>query len=96
MKKLSTFIIILLSSIVSAQVTIKITSIPSNTPSNSTIYLAGAVNNWSAGNAAYIMQPDGLGAFVITIPEGVGASEFKFTRGSWPTVEGNASGSYLP
>jgi len=78
------------------QITIRITSIPSNTPANATIYIAGNFNSWNAGNADYIMQPDGLGARQIVIPEGTGTLLFKFTRGSWATVEGNASGGFLP
>jgi len=80
----------------SAQVTVRITSIPVNTPVNSTIYMAGSINDWSPMSAQYIMQSDGLGAWQIVIPESTGTVEFKFTRGSWPTVEGNATGSYLP
>jgi alpha-glucosidase len=79
-----------------AQVTLRITSVPTSTPSNATIYLAGTINNWNAMSASHIMQPDGLGARTIVIPEGVGTVEFKFTRGSWATVEGNASGGFLP
>lgn len=96
MKKTILFIILIFSNIVFAQVTLKITSIPYNTPQNATIYLAGALNNWNPSSSAYIMQSDGLGAYLITIPEGVGTSEFKFTRGTWSSVEGNASGTYLP
>lgn len=78
------------------QVTLRITSIPGNTPSEATIYLAGSVNGWNAGSNDYILQPDGFGAYEITIPEGTGTVEYKFTRGSWATVEGNASGGFLP
>jgi predicted alpha/beta superfamily hydrolase len=96
MKKISLFFLFISSLSLPAQVTLRITSIPTNTPLGSTIYLAGSINSWTPGNAAYIMQPDGLGAFQITIPEGTGTVEYKFTRGSWPTVEGNANGGFLP
>lgn len=87
----------LLSVLISfGQITIRITSIPVNTPANATVYIAGNFNSWNAGNAEYIMQPDGLGARQIVIPEGTGTLLFKFTRGSWATVEGNASGGFLP
>lgn len=79
-----------------AQVTLKITSLPSNTPANATIYLAGSVNTWNAGDPNYTLQSDGLGNWQIVIPQGTGTVEYKFTRGSWPTVEGNATGSFLP
>ncbi|HLA56015.1 MAG TPA: alpha/beta hydrolase-fold protein [Flavobacterium sp.] len=79
-----------------SQVTLKITSIPSNTPIGASIYLAGSINSWNAQDAGYVLQPDGLGNLQIVIPQGTGTVEFKFTRGGWPTVEGNASGGYLP
>jgi len=94
MKKL--YIILLMPILGLAQVTIKITAIPSNTPVNPTIYLAGSINTWNPADANYVMQPDGLGNRTIVIPEGTGTVNYKFTRGSWPTVEGNANGGFLP
>lgn len=80
-----------------AQVTLRITSIPVNTPADANIYLIGSVNSWNPASTTHLMQPDGLGARTITIPEGTGTVNYKFTRGgSWTTVEGNTSGGYLP
>lgn len=79
-----------------AQVTLKITSLPANTPSNAVIYLAGSLNSWNAADSNYVMQSDGLGNLQIVIPQGSGTVEYKFTRGSWATVEGNAAGGFLP
>ena len=84
------------SILIYGQVTLRITSIPGNTPAGATIYLAGNINSWNPGDSNSIMQPDGFGAYQLIIPEGTGTVEFKFTRGSWSTVEGNASGGYLP
>jgi alpha-glucosidase len=78
------------------QVTLRVTSIPSNTPVNTTIYVAGSFNNWNPMNAPHVMVSDGNGAWQLTIPEGNGMVEYKFTRGSWPTAEGNANGGFLP
>ncbi|NHM05675.1 alpha/beta hydrolase [Flavobacterium sp. CYK-4] len=94
MKKI--YFLLLLSSATFAQVTLKITGWPANTPVGATIYLAGSVNTWNPADPAYAMQPDGLGNLQIVIPQGTGTVEYKFTRGSWPSVEGNATGSYLP
>ncbi len=96
MKKFLLLFISIFSISFYGQVTLRITSIPGNTPSESTIYLAGSVNGWNAGSNDYILQPDGFGAYEITIPEGTGTVEYKFTRGSWATVEGNATGGFLP
>ncbi|GGD25879.1 alpha/beta hydrolase-fold protein [Flavobacterium orientale] len=79
-----------------SQVTLRVTSIPTNTPAGASIYFAGATNGWNAGDPNAVLQPDGFGAYEITIPQGTGTVEYKFTRGSWPTVEGNASGGFLP
>ena len=94
--KYVTMILLFSTSILFAQVTLKITSLPSNTPTLATIYLAGSVNTWNAADPNYTLQSDGLGNWQIVIPQGTGTVEYKFTRGSWPTVEGNATGSFLP
>lgn len=79
-----------------AQVTLKVTAIPSNTPDGASVYFAGTPNSWNPGNPDYILQSDGLGNIQIVIPEGTGTVGYKFTRGSWTTVEGNATGGFLP
>ncbi|SCY88777.1 alpha/beta hydrolase-fold protein [Flavobacterium caeni] len=96
MKQLYVSFAVLFTALCAAQVTLRVTSIPSNTPDGASIYLAGTMNSWNPGNASYILQPDGLGAYQFTIPEGTGTALYKFTRGSWATVEGNASGGFLP
>jgi len=96
MRQISKLLLLLFPILAFGQVTIRITSIPANTPANATIYVAGDFNTWNPANATFIMHPDGLGARQIVIPEGTGTIGFKFTRGSWPTVEGNASGGFLP
>ena len=85
---------VLSSTFIFSQVTLKITSIPTNTPTASTIYVAGSFNGWNPSSTP--MVSDGNGNFVYTVPEGSGIAEYKFTRGSWNTVEGNATGNYLP
>lgn len=95
MKKIF-LLIVMFSAVTFAQVTLKITSLPTNTPTGASIYLAGTVNSWNEANPAYIMQPDGLGNLQIVIPQGTGTMSYKFTRGSWATVEGNATGGFLP
>ena len=78
-----------------AQLTIKVTSIPINTPAGASIYIAGNFNTWNASDPTKILTKSGT-EYSITINPAPGALEFKFTRGSWPTVEGNAAGTYLP
>lgn len=88
------FLFVFVSALVNAQVTLKVTSIPSNTPAGSVLYAAGSFNGWNP--AVTPLVSDGAGNYTCTIPEGTGVAEFKFTRGSWATVEGNAEGKFLP
>jgi len=94
MKKLF-YLFVLLNSLAYCQITIQINNLPILTPLNSTIYIAGTMNNWSPNDLNYIMQPIN-NYWQINIPEGIGSLEFKFTRGSWSSVEGNNLGTYLP
>jgi predicted alpha/beta superfamily hydrolase len=78
-----------------SQVTLRVTSIPANTPVGSTIFMAGTVNGWNPSHADYALTArDGI--YTITIPEGTGTVEYKFTRGDWETAEANATGGHLP
>jgi len=79
-----------------SQLTIKVTAIPANTPPGSSIYAVGTFNNWAPGDATKILTPLGGGQFQIVLNPPVGEVKFKFTRGSWATVEGNANGGFLP
>ncbi|MBU6342205.1 MAG: T9SS type A sorting domain-containing protein [Bacteroidetes bacterium] len=78
-----------------AQLTIQVTATPANTPANAQIYLAGSMNNWNAADPTKILNKNGT-QYSITLTLNPGAIEFKFTRGSWASVEGNANGTYLP
>ena len=93
MKKI-TYLLLLFASISFAQVTLKITQVPTSTPQSASIYFASSLNSWNA--LGTILQDLGNGQYQIVIPESTGTAEYKFTRGSWSTVEGNATGSYLP
>lgn len=78
-----------------AEVTMIVTSMPANTPANDSIFIAGSFNGWNPGNAAFVLQPNSNGHPQIVV-SGSGTIQFKFTRGSWQKVEGNANGGYLP
>lgn len=86
----------LLPGFLSAQLTIKVTSLPANTPAGAKIYIAGSFNGWNPGDAAMILTAQPNGHRTITLNPPVGPVRFKFTRGSWATVEGNASGGFQP
>jgi predicted alpha/beta superfamily hydrolase len=75
--------------------TIHITAAPQLTPLLDTIYLAGSINGWSENNGNFICVPSESGwTLDINGPENL-TFEFKFTRGSWSTVEGDNLGNYI-
>ena len=80
--------LLLLSTGLLAQLQINVSSIPASTPDNATIYVAGTFNNWAAGNDDYTLTENGDGTYQITVNPAPGEVKFKFTRGSWATVEG--------
>ncbi|WP_226065584.1 alpha/beta hydrolase-fold protein [Kaistella polysaccharea] len=92
MKKLFLLVILISTSVV-AQITLKITAVPTNTPAGATIYVAGNFNGWNP--SATPMVADGAGNYTYTVAEGSGVLEYKFTRGAWSSVEGTATGDEL-
>ena len=82
--------------ILSGQLTIIVNAIPPSTPPNTDIYIAGNFNNWNPGNASYVLTNNLDGTYVITFSPPAGSLEYKFTRGSWETVEGNVAGDNIP
>lgn len=79
-----------------AQLTITVSSIPANTPQGENIYIAGNFNTWNPGDTDYILTDHQDGTYSITFTPDPGLLEFKFTRGSWANVEGNAQGGFIP
>lgn len=79
-----------------AQLTITVTSIPTATPQGDKIYIAGTFNNWNPGNTAYQLSDHHDGTWSITFAPSPGTLEYKFTRGSWQTVEGTSEGGFRP
>lgn len=77
-----------------AQLIVQINSLPSSTPLADPIYVAGSFNGWASGNSNYILKPGENSKLSIELVTPPGNVSFKFTRGSWQTVEGNAAGDY--
>jgi predicted alpha/beta superfamily hydrolase len=90
------FVCLFLVSKVYSQVNIKLISIPNNTPQPVNIFIAGTMNNWNPGNANFKLVADSLGHYTITFTPTVGVVKFKFTQGSWATVEGTSQGGFIP
>jgi len=74
--------------------TIHVESVPVNTPRGATVYVAGSFNRWNPRDRAYELVSDNHGGYVILFPDSVkGPIEFKFTLGSWDSVETDSAGT---
>ncbi len=78
------------------EVTIILTKIPSNTPPGDRIYITGNMNNWNPGKNRDRLEQNSKGQWMINLPRGWNDLEFKFTRGSWNSVEVDQYGSGMP
>lgn len=79
-----------------AQLTMDVT-VPASTPSDATVYVAGTFNDWDPGDPAYALSAQSANLHVITLPDWVrGFVSFKFTLGTWETVEQDAQGVDVP
>lgn len=70
-----------------AQVILKLTQVPATTPLRDTLFVAGSFNGWNPHSPRYALQKQADGTYQIGLPPSLGRIEYKFTRGSWPTVE---------
>jgi len=77
------------------QTTFRVT-VPASTPAADTIYIAGSFQGWAPGSASHALSelPDGRWILALDLPVGQ-PIEFKFTRGSWATVEKGPNGEEL-
>ena len=97
MKRLFSLLLALLNFAAHAQVTFRLTAVPANTPANAIIYMAGSFNNWNPGSPAHALAYNAAdGSYQLTLPAGTGVLEYKFTRGSWATVETSATNGAVP
>lgn len=79
-----------------AQTTIRLTSVPLNTPAGATLYMAGSFNGWNPGSTAHAFTRTSAGTYELILRASVtGAIEFKFTRGTWASVESDAQNNDL-
>jgi predicted alpha/beta superfamily hydrolase len=78
-----------------AQVTFLVT-VPGNTPAGSKVHIAGDFQDWDPGSASHELtrQDDGRYAITLELARGTNLA-FKFTRGSWETVEKGADGEEI-
>ncbi|MCB0634663.1 MAG: alpha/beta hydrolase, partial [Lewinella sp.] len=82
--------------VLSAQLHVLVNSIPENTPYEAKIFIAGDFNDWASGDPDYQLYSNELGILELQLQLDAGPIQFKFTRGSWNTAEGNAEGNFRP
>ena len=70
-----------------AQTVLKITRVPAATPATDTLFVAGSFNNWNPHSPQFALRKNADGSYQISLSPNAGQVEYKFTRGSWPTVE---------
>ena len=79
------------------QVTFIATDIPANTPPDESLYIAGNFTDWLAGEPDFVMHKNAQGKWEITLAAQTAGTtiKFKFTRGTWETVEKGANGEEI-
>ncbi|NNC49411.1 MAG: alpha/beta hydrolase, partial [Flaviramulus sp.] len=69
-----------------AQVTFVVDNIPKETPKDASIFISGDFEGWTGGQEKFqLKKRDGV--YMLTLPKISGPIQFKFTQGSWETVE---------
>lgn len=69
------------------QITININSNTAHIKDNTDIYIAGNINGWNPKDPKYKLKKTDSGKYQISFAPPIGTIEYKFTKGSWGTVE---------
>lgn len=82
---------------IQAQVTFVIDSLPEYTPAGEMLFIAGSFNGWDPGSPAYVLDKNEENKWAITLGQQEEGTQiqFKFTRGSWATVEKGSVGEEI-
>jgi predicted alpha/beta superfamily hydrolase len=97
MKNICLLILMVLPCFLFPQATFIIESLPANTPPQDQIYIAGDFNEWNPGDPEYALLKNEYQKWYYTsveVPEGTHIL-YKFTRGSWETVEKGPNGEEI-
>ena len=70
--------------------------IPKSTPHEAVLYVAGNFNDWNPGYPEHRLIKQKDGSYKLTIYSTLDKIEYKYTRGTWNSVEGRANGKALP
>ena len=84
----------LVASIGYSQVTFIVNQLPAGHDFNESLYISGSFENWTGGNEEYKLTKNGE-QYEITLSEIPCNILYKFTLGSWATVEMDADGASI-
>ncbi|GAB2557422.1 helix-turn-helix domain-containing protein [Spirosoma aerophilum] len=73
-----------------------LTEVPANTPHDASLYITGNFNKWNSADPRYKLQRQADGTYRTTVYTYLSKLEYKFTRGSWESVEGSENGKIRP
>src|SRR6187455_263090 len=73
------------------KIRIEISALPSNSPANSSVFIAGSFNSWNPQNKNFQFQKNEKGYF-LELSLDAGSYEYKITRGGWDKVECSKEG----
>jgi len=76
------------------QVTIVVNQIPENTVTEKPIYISGDFEGWTGGQKQFKLERKNEG-YYITLPKTLKDIQFKFTQGSWESVECDSNGNNI-
>lgn len=90
-RRLANLLCLFIAFQMSAQVTIIVEEVPEYTPDNATIFISGNFEGWSGGQKQYQFEKQD-NIYTITLPKFSSDLQFKFTQGSWESVECDEEG----
>lgn len=73
-----------------AEITVE--DVPDNTPPDASLFAVGDFNEWHPDDPDYRLEKQEDGAFKVRIPLMSDTTYYKFSRGSWQTIEGQRNG----
>ncbi|MBL7817779.1 MAG: helix-turn-helix domain-containing protein [Saprospiraceae bacterium] len=73
-----------------------VSGLPKNTPHDAHIFIAGNFNSWNPSDPNFRLKKQLDGSYRILVYSQLPKLEYKFTRGSWESVEGRSSGKARP
>lgn len=89
------FLLLQFLSFAQHHVTFVIENVPAYTPQDAKIIAAGEMNTWNPADSNYVFQKQN-GQYILSFNTSLVTFDYKLTRGSWASVEGNQNGTFRP